>query len=100
MLLDSLRRLDGTTLGLDLAKINDVRAMTGKVIEIKLTGPMPDFLRLLAQPEMGLVRDGKGLGPMQGAREGGGDIVVLTALPPDMREIGRASGRERVCQYG
>lgn len=87
MLLDSLRRLDGTTLGLDLAKINDVRAMTGKVIEIRLTGPMPDFLRLLAQPEMGFVRDGKGLGPMQAAREGGAGIVVLTALSPDMRGL-------------
>lgn len=87
MLLDNLRRLDGTALGLDLAKINDVRAMTGKVIEIKLTGPMPDFLRLLAQPEMGFVRDGRGVGPMQGAHEDGGDIIVLTALPPDMRGL-------------
>lgn len=87
LLLDNLRRLDGTTLGLDLAKIKDVRAMTGKVIEINLTGPMPDFLRLLAQPEMGFVRDGKGLGPMRGEQENGGDIIVLTTLPPDMRGL-------------
>ena len=43
-----LRQLRGTSLGLDLAKVRDIRAMTGRVVEIRLTSPMPDFLRLLA----------------------------------------------------
>ncbi len=49
-----VRQLRGTSLGLDLAKIRDIRAMTGRVIEIRLTSPMPDFLQLLAQPELGI----------------------------------------------
>ena len=47
-----LVRLRGTSLGLDLAKVRDIRAMTGRVIEVRLSSPMPDFLRLLAQPEL------------------------------------------------
>ena len=38
---ETIRRLDGTTLGLDLAKVREVRAMTGRVIEFRLTSPMP-----------------------------------------------------------
>lgn len=39
--------------------------MTGRVIEIKLKAPHPNFLQLLAQPEMGLFRAGHGAGPMR-----------------------------------
>ena len=94
LLLDNLRRLDGTTLGLDLAKIDDVRAMTGRVIEINLTGPMPDFLRLLAQPEMGFIREGRGVGPMQGVRSDDGDSVELAAMPPELRGLPALAGWE------
>lgn len=60
----NLRSLRGTTLGLDLAKIDEIRAMTDRVIEIILTSPMPDFLRVLAQPELGIRHGGRGFGPM------------------------------------
>ena len=50
--------------GLDLGKVEEIRAMTGRVIEIRLSGPMPDFLRLLAQPELGFVKSGGGSGPI------------------------------------
>lgn len=84
-LLDNLRRLDGTSLGLDLAKVEDVRAMTGRVVEISLSSPMPDFLRLLAQPEMGLIKNGQGAGPMVMQREQGSAEALLTAMPPGSR---------------
>jgi ABC-type transport system substrate-binding protein len=78
---DALRRvrrqLSGTTLGSDLAQITDIRAMTGKVVEIRLANPMPDFLQLLAQPELGLVRDDRGLGPMTLSREEGGLLLQM-----------------------
>ena len=80
-----LRQLDGTSLGLDLAKISDVRAMTGRVIEIRLTSPMPEFLRLMAQPEMGIVDDGVGIGPMQLTRAESSPLVTLAAMPPEQR---------------
>ncbi len=93
-LLDNLRRLDGTSMGLDLAKIDDVRAMTGRVVEIRLTSQMPDFMRLLAQPEMGLVKDGTGAGPMAMEREDDSDIALLAAMPPEARGLPEREGWE------
>ena len=86
---DQLRRtiaqLEGTTLGLDLAKVREVRAMTGRVIEFRLSSPMPDFLRLLAQPEMGFVHRGSGAGPMVLSRDEDGGIARLSAMLPQDR---------------
>src|SRR6187402_766124 len=38
---EAIRALDGTSLGLDLAPIEEVRAMAGRVIEIRLSAPVP-----------------------------------------------------------
>ncbi|WP_118856677.1 ABC transporter substrate-binding protein [Sphingomonas mesophila] len=46
-----------------LGAIEDVVAMTDRVIEIRLVAPRPNLLGLLAQPEFGLTRDGIGTGP-------------------------------------
>ena len=43
--------------------VEDIVAMTDRVIEISLTAPRPDLLSLLAQPQMAVIRDGQGLGP-------------------------------------
>lgn len=80
-----LRQLRGTSLGLDLGKIRDIRAMTGRVIEIRLTSPMPDFLRLLAQPELGIEIGNQNAALM--ALEAGDDGLVLEPLPPEMRGL-------------
>ncbi|WP_237487472.1 ABC transporter substrate-binding protein [Parapontixanthobacter aurantiacus] len=61
----TLGDLEGTSLGLDLDIVRDVRAMAGRVVEIRLRRPMPQFLQLLAQPELGLRPEGNGLGPMR-----------------------------------
>lgn len=87
LLRDSIGRLRGTSLGLDLAKVSEVRAMTGRVIEVRLTSPMPDFLRLLAQPELGFVKSGSGAGPMVISREDGAMAARLSALPPEARGL-------------
>ena len=79
LLQDKIRSLEGTSLGLDFAKVVEVRAMTGRVIELRLSGPMPDFLRLLAQPELGLSLAGDGLGPMTMEREDESVIALLRA---------------------
>lgn len=81
----NLRDLRGTSLGLDLSKVDEIRDMTGRVIEITLTSPMPDFLRLLAQPEMGIFLDGSGAGPMVRSDESDGQPLLLTPLPPEAR---------------
>lgn len=93
---DSLRRvirdLRGTSLGLDLAPVSEVRAMAGRVVEIRLTNPMPDFLRLLAQPELTLSHGGFPSGPMtiERARDGGRDghkVAMLAFRPPEARGL-------------
>ncbi len=87
LLQDRLRRLEGTSLGLDLAKVTDIRAMTGRVVELRLSGPMPDLLRLLAQPELGFARAGSGAGPMIVSQEEGRFFAQLDALPPQDRGL-------------
>lgn len=87
LLRDAIAQLKGTSLGLDLAKIAEIRAMTERVIELRLSGPMPDFLRLLAQPELGFVKNGSGAGPMVMSRDDDGAIARLSALPPESRGL-------------
>ncbi|MBV7265805.1 peptide ABC transporter substrate-binding protein [Erythrobacter sp. WH131] len=85
LLRDTLNRLEGSSLGLDLAKVTEVRAMTGRVVELRLSSPMPEFLRLLAQPELGFVKSGGGAGPMIASRDEDAPIARLSALPPEAR---------------
>lgn len=89
----TLRDLRGSSMALDFAAVSEVRAMTGRVIEIRLSSPMPDLLQLLAQPEMGVLYQGKGVGPMAvdngGNGEGAGDggAVRLSLLSPEARGL-------------
>lgn len=55
-----------------LGAIEDIVAMTDRVIEISLVAPRPDLLALLAQPELAILRNGEGTGPfhLQAAPEG------------------------------
>jgi oligopeptide transport system substrate-binding protein len=46
-----------------LGAIDEIVAMTDRVIEIRLVAPRPNLLPLLAQPEMSIVRNGAGSGP-------------------------------------
>jgi ABC-type transport system substrate-binding protein len=76
----ALRNLGDTPLSRDLDGIDEVRAMAGRVVEIRLNRPMPYLLQLLAQPELGLDHDGEGAGPMAMTRSG--DVAVLTRIEP------------------
>jgi oligopeptide transport system substrate-binding protein len=82
---DAIRALDGTSLGLDLAPIEEVRAMAGRVVEIRLSAPVPTLLQLLAQPELALVHGVGGSGEMSLARDGA--AAVLAMKPPAARGI-------------
>ena len=76
----AIRAQRGTPLALDLAAVEDIRVMAGRVVEIRLIRPQPYFLQLLAQPELGLMREKQGDGPMTVARLG--DILHFTAIDP------------------
>ena len=47
----------------DLAAVEEVVAMTGEVIEIRLAAARPFFLQMLAQPQMAITRRDGGTGP-------------------------------------
>ena len=61
-----------------LGAVDDVVAMTDRVIEIQLRAPRPNLLPLLAQPELAISRDGVGTGPFlpsPASRSGELDLV-------------------------
>ena len=83
--------LEGTSFGLDLAKVSQIRAMTGRVIEIRLVSPMPGFLQLLAQPELALPLDNGGARLMALSKKTA-DTAVFTPLPPEARGLPQQAG--------
>ena len=58
-------RSSGNPIRDTLGAIDEVVAMTDRVLEIRLSAPRPNLLQLLAQPEMALVLDGQGSGPFR-----------------------------------
>ena len=86
-LVSAIDALGETGLALDLAKMSDIRAMTGRVIEIRLRSPMPGFLQLLAQPELALEFDDE-VTALMAVTEADGQ-TMLTALPPHQRGLPR-----------
>jgi oligopeptide transport system substrate-binding protein len=92
-----IRTLQGTSLGLDLQPIEQVRTMAGRVIEIDLKTPMPDLLRLLAQPELALTHGGAPAGPMvlHQSKDGHDKGAELTFRPPEMRGAPQQDGWQK-----
>ncbi|MEH6758453.1 MAG: ABC transporter substrate-binding protein [Parasphingorhabdus sp.] len=64
LLRQRIKELRPSRIGEDLQAIDEIISMTGRVIEIRLKSPHPNFLQLMAQPEMGLFRASHGAGPM------------------------------------
>ncbi|BBC71619.1 conserved hypothetical protein [Altererythrobacter sp. B11] len=81
----ALRRLRGTALGVDLEPIDQVRAMAGRVVEIRLSSPVPNLLQLLAQPELALANGEGGAGPMLLTRQD--SLAVLSLKAPADRGL-------------
>lgn len=78
-----------------LAGVDRIISMTGQVIEIRLKVPQPDFLQLMAQPEMAIFRTlpANGTGPyaIHSTREG----VTRLRLIPAEGEQPRAEDQQR-----
>lgn len=89
-LLQAIAAGRGGPLAGDLAVVAEVRAMAGRVIEIRLRQQMPDMLHLLAQPELGLMRGGRGAGPMRLTRDK--DVAILRAIAPEDRGLPQEPG--------
>jgi oligopeptide transport system substrate-binding protein len=84
-LTSAIRRLDGTPLGLDFVPVEEVRAMAGRVIEIRLSSPVSTLLQLLAQPELALTRGEGGTGDMLVIPQSRGAILTMKA--PSVRGL-------------
>lgn len=79
-----------TPLGQEFSSVEEIRTMTGRVIEFRLSHSVPDLIQLLAQPELGLTHEGKGGGPMVLKREG--PLALLSPLSPDKLGLPQPSG--------
>lgn len=66
-----------------LGAIEEVEAMTENVLEITLKAPRPNFLQLLAQPEMAIVRNGAGTGPYRSEALPGGAVRLTPPAGDD-----------------
>lgn len=64
-----------------LGAIEELEAMTDEVLEISLKSARPNFLQLLAQPELAMIRNGGGTGPLVPVPKDGGLL-----LAPPVRE--------------
>ncbi|WP_229955961.1 ABC transporter substrate-binding protein [Parasphingorhabdus litoris] len=98
LLQERIAELEQSRLGPDLQNIDEIVSMTGRVIEIRLTTAHPNFLQLIAQPELGLFRSGNGAGPMRQLEEG--DAYTLGVMPlqePDAEgEVGEEEEEQAV----
>ena len=65
-----------------LGAVDEIVAMTDRVIEIRLNAARPNLLQLLAQPEFGLVRASVGTGPFQPVT-----AKDLSQLPERVRQL-------------
>lgn len=61
-----------------LGAVDDIVAMTDRVIEIRLAAPRPNLLSLLAQPQFAVLRGGMGTGPFKLAADGSQGAVRLS----------------------
>lgn len=91
----AIDELSGTSMALDLAPVEDVRAMAGRVVEIRLSSPFPALLQLLAQPELALERGEIGAvlvasGPME--VEQTDEHRLLSLKPPEQRGFPEEEG--------
>jgi peptide/nickel transport system substrate-binding protein len=70
-----------------MGAVVDVQAMTETVLEITLRAPRPNFLQLLAQPEMTLIRNGQGTGPFEFEPERDGSLLLSPRRGEDEEEV-------------
>ena len=62
-----------------MGAVDEIVGMTDEVLEIGLKAPRPNFLQLLAQPDLAILRNGAGAGPFRLTGQSGG---VLRLTPP------------------
>jgi oligopeptide transport system substrate-binding protein len=66
-----------------LGAVDEIVAMTDRVIEVRLRAPRPNLLQLLAQPQYAVVREGQGTGPfvIDAKQDAPGAIALTRTIP-------------------
>lgn len=77
----------GSPAGAGLEDVRGIVVRAGRVVEVQLSRPNPDFLRQIAQPEFALLHKGRGTGPMKLERDG--VVAALAPVAPDRRGLPR-----------
>ena len=67
-----------------LTAVDAFIGMTGRVVEVRLKTPRPNLLQLLAQPELGIRRNGRGAGPFRIAMLRADTIRLVPVIPEDI----------------
>jgi len=65
-----------------LVVIDEIVEMTPQVIEVRLSRPRPDLLKLFAQPELAVFRGKQGTGPFTAKAEARGGLLLSPADGP------------------
>lgn len=73
-----------------LGAIDEIEAMTDTVLEISLVAPRVNFLQLLAQPELAILRNDAGTGPYAAAPRPDGSILISLPEEEDIAVEDRA----------
>jgi peptide/nickel transport system substrate-binding protein len=86
-----------------LGAVSEIVAMTDEVVVINLRGPRPNFLQLLAHPELAIIQGSGGTGPYRLATGGEAGVVRLQIIrgedeeapddSPDILLRGEPAGR-------
>ena len=76
-----------------LSAIDEIVVMTPQVIEVRLSRPRPDLLKLFAQPELAILRVGRsaGTGPLQASGAAGSPVLRPVADLTQPREDDRTA---------
>ena len=69
-----------------LSAVDDVVPMTDQVLEISLHGPRPNFLQLLAQPELAILAGERGTGPYRALPAARGVVQMSLGADPEDEE--------------
>ena len=75
-----------------LTAVDDIVAMTPQVIEVQLSRPRPDLLKLFAQPELAIGRERGGTGPLRWERKSAGRGRLLRPAPDPMQADAGTAG--------
>ena len=83
-----------------LGAIANIEAMTDNVLEISLKAPRPNFLQILAQPELGIIRNGEGTGPYQAEEQASGSMLLTLPTEEEQEETPADSQSEGIILRG